>query len=343
MRLSRRKMLISSIFLGTISTIMIAFAQETILEFVCLLLGASLGLGLPSSMAIAADYTVVEERGRVSGTIILTTFIIAFASIAIIWIFSLAAVGIALLLAVLRSSSFLALAIDKCERLIPSVKKKIHLPVTANREFLFYIFPWVMFSIASSLAWNVIPPQTYAAELVPLTILRYVFIALFGLVAGVIADRFGRKYIIIIGLIVLGVAFAMLGFSLSNTGVIWIHRLWYVYLALSGVTWGSFFVVFLTVPGDLSDLNSREKFYALVVGIFSVGAIPVPDFSGVLPVNSLSQILSIILFLSIVPVLRSKETLHESKIQKRRIKEHMEKIVKIIKQSEDTDYDEEKP
>ena len=27
----------------------------------------------------------------------------------------------------------------------------------------------------------------------------------------------------------------------------------------------------------------------------------------------------------------------------RRIKEHMEKIVKIIKQSEDTDYDEEKP
>ncbi len=321
---------------------MIAFAQRTIFEFICLLLGTSLGLGLPSSMAIVADYTVVEERGRVSGIIILATFIIAFASMAIIRIFSLAAVGIALLFAVLRSSSFLALAIDKCERLIPSAKEKIHLSVTANREFLFYIFPWVMFSIASSLALNVIPPQIYAAELVPLTILRYVFIALFGLAAGVIADRFGRKHIIIIGLIVLGVAFAMLGFSLSNTGVIWIHRLWYVYLALSGVTWGSFFVVFLTVPGDLSDLDSREKFYALVVGLFSVGAIPVPDFSGVLPVNSLSQILSIILFLSIVPVLRAKETLHESKIQKRRMKEHMEKIAKIIKQSEDTNHEKEK-
>lgn len=298
-------------------------------------------MGLPSSMAIVADYTAVEERGRVSGIIVLATFIIAFASIAIISIFNLATFGITLLFAVIRSSSLLALIIDKCERLLPSVKEKIHLSVTANREFLFYIFPWVMFSIASSLAWNAIPQQIYAAELVPETTLRYVFIAIFGLAAGVMADKFGRKRIIIIGLIVLGVAFAMLGFSLGNTGVIWLHRLWYVYLALSGVTWGSFFVVFLTVPGDLSDVNSREKFYALVAGLFSVGAIPVPDFSGVLPVNSLSQVLSIILFLSIVPVLRAKETLEKSKIQERKIKEHIEKIGKIIRQSEDKDHNKE--
>ena len=96
------------------------------------------------------------------------------------------------------------------------------------------------------------------------------------------------------------------------------------------------------MPGDLSDLDSREKIYALVAGLFSAGAIPVPDFSGALPVNSLSQILSIILFLSIVPVLRAKETLEESKIQERKMKEHVEKIGEIIKQSEDTNYDEEK-
>jgi len=200
-----------------------------------------------------------------------------------------------------------------------------------------------MFSIASILAWNVIPQRDYAAELSAVTALRYVFIAVFGLAAGVMADRFGRKRPIIIGLIVLGVAFAMLGFSLSHTSVIWLHRLWYVYLALSGVTWGLFFVVFLVVPGDLSDLDLREKFYALVAGLFCVGAIPVPDFSGTLPVDSLSQILSIILFLSIVPVLRAKETLHESKIQERKIKEHIEKLGEIIKQSEDTDHDKEKP
>lgn len=293
-------------------------------------------------MAVVADYTEVEERGRISGIIILVTFVIAFASMAIIPIFgSASTLGIALLFAVVRSSSFLALVIDKFERLVSITKEKTHLPVTASREFLFYIFPWVMFSIASSLAWNVIA-QPYAAEMVELATLRYVFIAVFGLLAGFMADRFGRKRIIYIGLIVLGVAFAMLGFSLSYTNVLWLHRLWYVYLALSGVTWGSFFVVFLTVPGDLSDLDSREKFYALVAGLFSAGAIPVPDFSGVLPVNSLSQILSIILFLSIVPVLRAKETLEESKIQERKMKEHVEKIGEIIKQSEDTNYDEEK-
>lgn len=342
MRFSRRALLISSIFLGTISTMILAFVQGTIFEVACLLLGTSLGLGLPSSMAILADYTAVEERGRVSGIVVLTTFIIAFASMALIRIFSLATFGIALLFTFVRSSSLLALVINKCERLVTSVKEKIHLPVAANRDFLFYIFPWVMFSIASSLAWNAIPQQTYAAELEPLTTLRYVFIAIFGLAAGVIADRFGRKRVIIIGLIVLGVAFAMIGLSLGNTGVIWLHRLWYVYLALSGVTWGSFFVVFLTVPGDLSDANSREKFYALVAGLFCVGAIPVPDFSGVLPVNSLSQILSIILFLSIVPVLRAKETLQERKIQERKMQEHIEKIGKIIKQSEEKDHAKEK-
>lgn len=299
-------------------------------------------MGLPGSMAIVADYTVVEERGRVSGIIILVTFIIAFASMAITRVFSLAPVGIALLFAVVRLSSILALIIDKCERIASSAKEKIHLSFTVNREFLFYIFPWVMFSIASSLAWNVIPQQTYTVELALETTLRYIFIAVFGLAAGVMADRFGRKRIIYIGLVVLGVAFAMLGFSLSQPFVLWLHRLWYIYLALSGVTWGSFFVVFLTVPGDLSDPASREKIYALVAGLFIAGAIPVPDVSGVFPVDSLSQLLSIIVFLSIVPVLRAKETLHESKIRKRKLKEHMERISKIIKQSKDKDHDKEK-
>jgi MFS family permease len=339
MRFNRRKLLVLSIFLGTISTILIAFVQGTVSEVLCLFLGTSLGLGLPSSMAIVADYTAVEERGRVSGIIILVTFIIAFASMGIIRIFGFETVGIVLLLAVVRLSSSVALVFEKFERLAPLVREKTHLPVTAYREYLFYVFPWVTFSIASSLAWNVIPQETYQAELFTVTTLRYVFIAVFGLTAGIMADRFGRKRPIIIGLVVLGVAFAMLGLSLSHTDVLWLHRLWYVYLALSGVTWGSFFVVFLAVPGDLSDLDSREKFYALVAGLFCVSAIPVPDYSRVLPVSALSQLLSIILFLSIVPVLRAKETLHESKIQERKIKEHIEKLGEIIKQSEATDHD----
>lgn len=286
-------------------------------------------------MATIADYTAVEERGRVSGIIILGTFIVTFASMAIIGIFGLGTIGIALTFVVVRSSSLLAFVIDKFERLIPAVKEKTHLPVTAYREFLFYIFPWIMFSIASSLAWNITPQGTYIAELSTPTILRYIFMAVSGLVTGFIADRFGRKRPIIIGLIVLGVAFAMLGVSLSQTNIVWIHRLWYVYLALSGVTWGSFFVVFLAVPGDISKLDLRERFYALVAGVFGVSAIPIPVFMGILPVNFLSQILSIILFLSIVPVLRAKETLHESKIYERKIREHMEKLGKAIQESED--------
>ncbi len=48
------------------------------------------------------------------------------------------------------------------------------------------------------------------------TVFRYVFIAIFGFVWGVVADRVGRKQPIIIGLIILGVSFALLGFAMST-------------------------------------------------------------------------------------------------------------------------------
>jgi MFS family permease len=331
-KVSRRKLLISSIFLGTFSTILMALLQGTISAAVLsLLAGMSLGLGLPSSMALVADYTVVEERARVSGTIIFGTFVTAILIIALIRILNLGVLGDLLLFAAVRATSFSALVIDKCDNPSPMLKKENRLTSTAYKEFFFYFFPWVMFGVASSLAWNLIPTTVYPTEIALGTTLRYVFIAVFGLVAGFMADRFGRKQPIIIGLIVLGVGFALLGFNFSGTTVI-------AYVALSGVTWGLFFVVFLAVPGDLSVVGSREKFYALgyilpLAGMFSLVAIPGPDLSPILKASSFAQLLSIILFLSIIPILRAKETLPKQKIQERKMKEHVKRIGKLLQKS----------
>ncbi len=108
---------------------------------------------------------------------------------------------------------------------------------------------------------------------------------------------------------------------------------------LSGITWGLFFVVFLAVPGDLSPKILREKFYSLgyilpVTALFALSAIPVENIEEILPPEIIAQIIGGFLFLAMYPVFRAKETLTESKMQERKMKEYIEKLGKTIKESD---------
>jgi len=83
------------------------------------------------------------------------------------------------------------------------------------------------------LAWNLIPLE-YTDAIATGTTLRYVSIAVFVLVSGVAADRFGRKQPIIIGLIMSGLSFALLDFfGITQANII-------LYLALSGIPFCGF-------------------------------------------------------------------------------------------------------
>ena len=333
-RIRRRKLLIASILLGTFAVSLLAVVQGAFFgTIVCFVLGASMGLGLQSSMAFIADSTLVEERGRVSGTVILGTFVMAFMIIAIIGVLDLGIVTAVLLFAVVRLTSIFALVFDECNGKGQEITKETRLPSSAYRELFFYLIPWIMFCVAAGLAWNLTP---LGIDVSLGTTLRYVFIAVFGFVSGVVADRFGRKKPIIFGLIVFGVCFAMLGFlGMSQTIVT-------IYLAISGVAWGSFFVVFLAVPGDLSVLGLREKFYAIgyilpISFMFALSAVPVRKIFPPGSEGSFSQILSVILFLSIIPILRAKETLPESKIQERRLQDQVQKVGKLVSESKQSE------
>lgn len=333
-RINRRKLLFTSIILGIFSTILLAFAEGPIFtSIVSSLMGMSLGLCLPTSMALVADNTVVENRGRISGIIILGTFIIAFASMAIYRMLNLDLLYLIPILAAVRSISLFALVVDKFGKPLTIVEQKIRLPTTAYREFIFYLSPWVMFTIASSLANSLIAAADLESEVYLGESLKYIFIAVFGLASGFIADRYGRKQPIILGLATLGIGYLLLGFNMSEISA-------NIYYALSGITWGLFFVVFLAVPGDLSIPSLREKFYALgyilpVTGLFALSAIPVENIGDILPPEMIAQILGIFLFLAMYPVFRAKETLVESKIQERKMKEHIERVRKIVQETEE--------
>lgn len=331
--ISRRKVLLSWILLGTFSTILLTLFQGILFLIISSsLLGISLGWGLPISIAFLADCTVIEERARIAGIVILATFLFAFIILLIIRTLSLGLSDILILFSFVRLTSILALVIGNCDARDHLQMSTLNLQKPAYKEFLFYLVPFGAFCVAAGLAFNLIPstPEFESAVLLGNSI-RYVSIAVFGLISGVVADRIGRKQPIIIGLIMLGVSFALLGFNLSWTSVV-------VYLATSGVAWGLFLVIFLAVPGDLCISGSREKFYAIgyimPLGVL-LGLSAIPGWAIFSGNSSIAQLFSLFLFLSIIPILKAKETLPREKVYDRQMKEHLEIIEKVLKENKE--------
>jgi MFS family permease len=329
-RIDRKKFFFTWIFLGILSTLLLAVIQGILLLLIaCVLLGLSLGFGLPKSMAFLADSSTIEERGRISGIVILETFIIAFLTIAIIEILGESILTMILSISIIRMASYIALIFGEVGD--KPKKEKSSSYKIAYKEFAFYVFPWIMFVIAGGLASNLVPKtEQYLSAISLGTIFRYAFIAIFGIIWGTVADRIGRKTPIIIGLTMLGVGFALLGFAMSPNAVLF-------YLIISGIAWGSFLPIYLVIPGDLSSIGSREKSYALVfisplIILFSLSMLD-PTFITTFSESAFSQILSVLLFLSIIPILRAKETLQESKIRQRKMKEYAGKVAKIVQES----------
>lgn len=336
-KVSRRRLLWSSITLGVVATGSLALFPGTVFTlFFTVLLGISLGLSYPCFTAYLADCTVVEERARVSGLVILETFIMVIIAVVAVALFSLGLTGVVLLGVFLRSTSYLSLILDPCDR--KSGKGQSWRAILANKDFSFYLFPWLMFNIASGLisfVWTGLP-NTLAYEWAT-TIgnpLHFLGAGVFGFTAGFLADRLGRKQPIIIGMVMLGVSFAFLGLATSPFSVL-------VYLTISGIAWGFEMVAFLAVPGDLALPGSKEKFYALGISLPLIIIIGLPAISEFLnigvPANALSSVLSIIIFVSVIPVLRASETLPETKIRERKLKEHVRKVGELVKESKKTD------
>jgi MFS family permease len=335
-KVNRRKLLWSSITLGVLTTASLAVFQGIVFSLLSsVLLGISLGLGFPCSTALLADCTVVEERARVSGIIVLVTFIMVSLAATVASLLSFGLIGVILLCVVLRSTSFLALALDPCER--EKGKEGSWRSILAYKDFVFYLFPWIMFNMASGLVsfvWLGLQSPDYTTTFRIAVPLRYAGAAIFGLISGVVADRVGRKQPIIIGLVILGMSFALLGLATSPLSVL-------VYLTISGIAWGGFMVIYIAVLGDLAFSGSKEKFYALGMGIpliiyMSLSAIPTA-VGIIVPANVLSPVLSIILFLSVIPVLYASETLPETKMRERRLREHVRKVGKLVEESRKTD------
>jgi MFS family permease len=331
-KINNRRFLLSWIIVGLLSMLsLVFFGGLAFALIVSVFLGVSFGLGLPTSMAWVANSVAIDKRGRVAGITILITFIMAFITLGLYRVIGGGIITLVVLAAVIRSVS--CLGFIKTENPIDTKKAKTDFSKSQLREFSFYIIPWLIFTISSGLAWNLVPDLPEYTFYINLGyVVRFILIAFFGFVWGIVADRKGRKGPVVIGLVLLGISYFLLGFVESPYSVL-------AYLSLAGVAWGSFFTMYLIIPGDLSIPVEREKFYAIgtilpIVILFSLGMIP-ENLSVFFSENAFSQILSLLLFLSIIPIIRAKETLPKQEMRRRELEDYTDKLGRVIQESEE--------
>jgi MFS family permease len=236
------------------------------------------------------------------------------------------------ILFLVRLTGFSALFIDPINREHGKISSwKV---ILTEKKFYYYILPWLLVNIADGLRlliWgNFQQFSDYNDILMLGYYVRYLGVGFFGFIAGVVADRVGRKKPIYVALFLMAISFAFLGY-ISTISML-------LFLIISGVGWSFLFVVYFSVFGDIASKHSKERYYALgwiapiailmgfssLTGVFQIDA----------PVEVVSIFLSIVIFLSIIPVFFAQETLPESSLRARNLKEYLKKVGDIKKEVE---------
>lgn len=326
-RVRRLQFIYFWMLLGTIASILPIFIPnpKAYVLGISFLWSFALGLGIPSSFAHFAESTVFENRGRISGLLLLITnlsapFIILFLTNDTTFNFIISTVW--------RGLGLLILLALKPQAKMPLDKSKTvsFMSVLRNRTFLLYLLPWLMFSMIDGFEklffQNFLSPDLFNL----LRMIGALIGAIFAFIGGLLSDLVGRKRIIIYGFVSLGLAYAAIGVASAS------DISWYFYSVIDGIAWGIFQVAFvLTLWGDLSPPRGREKYY-------TIGNIPffIAEFAGLIlvpfmwiPPNAAFSMASLFLFLAVLPLMYAPETLPEKKMEMRRLKGYIEQAKKF--------------
>jgi MFS family permease len=338
LKIKRRVLLLMWIGLGIIASLLpliIAANSFESLTLVSFLFGFSFGIGIPSCLSFLADETVFENRGRAGGLIFSLASILAVLFV-IFNVFVNDFMLTMVYVAVWRTANLCIFRLaDLNKREIKRTERTSFTTILRNKPFLFYLMPWLMFSLVDSLEKTYL--QSYILSYFGQSFFTFnqlmeaLIGALFAIIAGTIMDLIGRKRVIVYGFISLGLAYATVGIAP------YLDVLWYFYSIVDGIAWGIFIVIFTVVIwGDLSTPSSfREKYYTLGgIPLFIskfIGTLFLP-YTQALPKETAYAAFSLaafFLFLAVVPLMYAPETLPEKKLRERELRSYIEKAKKV--------------
>lgn len=304
---------------------------------IAILWGVTLGFGMPLSMEYLTDNTTVENRGRVGATVFFATFLGIVIS-TIILDPNLSILAYQSQLIILGAWRFAGLAIFMLlnpSKVLTGKKISTYVNVVRERAFILYFSAWLMFSLINYLSAPILNSHFGEDFINTSTLLETLLTAIFAFPTGVFCDAIGRKRPVMLGFIMLGLGYAVLGiFPESLIG-------WYFYTVVDGIAWGILGVVFfMIIWGDIAYGQSSRKYFAL-------GGLPLlfsnllqrligPDLAALIPVAAVFSLASFFLFLAVIPLVYAPETLPEKKIKERQMKKYIEEAKKIAEKETET-------
>ena len=334
-KLREKRFLTIWVLLGVVSCLLFYFLapQDTsfTLGIVSLILGTSVGLGIPASLSMFANQIKSEKLGRTAGALF---FIIQIFTALIL--FSIESMGIEdkfLTFAIWRVLGLIGIIMlreyVKNDKEIKTSLKKI----LKDRTFVLYFLPWFMFSLVNFIQVPIVEVFMRGISLDS----NYYSVA--GLIssftaigAGFLCDFKGRKVTGILGFVLLGIGYAFLSLLPDVVGKL---PAVYLFTIFDGLAWGLLYVNFIFVVwGDLSQVNNREKYYFLggLPFLFS-GLIQMligPFVAEGIPIGTSFSLASFFLLIATLPLLYAPESLSDKLMKSRELFNYVNTALKKV-------------
>lgn len=332
-RINKLRVIYACSLASSIVTLLLFFTSSDVFRLIFILVIAIFfSAGQLAFLTYFWDLTVPEERGRIAGLIAMVSllfYLIVETAVVATLDFS----GI-LMLGIILGLGTLLVTLLRPEKAVLTTKKAERGDYSEKRTVLFYLIPWVLFSlINATLAKNIsfhISQQVPSSPYLFLTVLQ-VIAAVFGaLGGGVAADFFGRR-------VSLAFSLTLYGTSSALVGVVNNYALFcFVYVA-NGLSWGILWAMYIFVIwGDLANKENFAKLYA--IGLITpyltqgIGLLPLKQIFQI-PLVASSLVSCLLIFLSNIPIFLAPELLSSDFRQRIKLKLHID-AVKKIKQSQ---------
>lgn len=311
-----------------IVTILLMFTSDVayVLALVSLL-GALFGTSLLAYFVYLRDLTNIEERGRVSGTMVFLSLLLFPFFLGLTSDFS----GSVALCVFLGIGTFIIYFLKPREKAKLTTKKRSTPSGRSVRTFLYYLIPWFIFCMINATLDRV--PSTYLSSQFSevsfqAQFLKYLAASFGALVGGISADWMGRRVTLAIGVASYGISNVLIG--LVSTAEVYI-----ILTSVNGLSWGIFLVVYtLVVWGDLASTKKCAPFYAagLLPFYFSTGfrylvASEILNMS----VMHAALMSSLLIFLSNVPIILAKELVPQDIINEMNIRRYIQRVKNFLK------------